>query len=73
MKVSLKWLNQFVKIDDLSVQEIMDRVVKAGFEVEEVTELSSGTNLVVGKVLECRDHPDSDHLQIGRASCRERV
>ncbi|MBQ1477174.1 MAG: phenylalanine--tRNA ligase subunit beta, partial [Erysipelotrichaceae bacterium] len=73
MKVSLKWLNQFVKIDDLSVQEIMDRVVKAGFEVEEVTELSSGTNLVVGKVLECRDHPDSDHLHITKTDIGSEV
>ena len=73
MKVSLKWLNQFVDISDLSVEEIMDRVVKAGFEVEEVKRLSSGTNLVAGQVLECEDHPDSDHLHVTKTDIGSEV
>ncbi len=64
MKLSLKWLNNFVDLSGLSVDDITDKVVKAGFEVEEITRLSSGTGLVVGKVLECKDHPDSDHLHL---------
>ena len=64
MLLSLKWLNEFIDINDLSVEEICDKVVKAGFEVEEVIRLASGSNLVVGKVIECKDHPDSDHLHV---------
>lgn len=73
MKLSLNWLNELVKIDDLSAEEIADRIVKAGFEVEEITKLGSGTNLVVGKVLECKDHPDSDHLHITKTDIGDEV
>ena len=64
MKLSLNWLNKFIDIKDLTTEEIMDKAVKAGFEVEEVTKIGQGTNLVVGKVLTCDDHPDSDHLHL---------
>ena len=64
MKLSLNWLSKFIDISDLSYQEIMDKAVKAGFEVEEVTKIGSATNLVVGKVLTCIPHPDSDHLHL---------
>lgn len=64
MNLSLNWLNQFVNLDGLEKEEIIDRIIKAGFEVESVNELGSGTNLVVGKVIECHDHPDSDHLHV---------
>ena len=64
MKLSLNWLSKFIDIKDLTTEEIMDKAVKAGFEVEEVTKIGQGTNLVVGKVLTCDDHPDSDHLHL---------
>ena len=64
MKLSLNWLSKFIDIKDLTTEEIMDKAVKAGFEVEEVTKIGQGTNLVVGKVLTCNDHPDSDHLHL---------
>ena len=64
MKLSLNWLSKFIDIKDLTTEEIMDKAVKAGFEVEEVIKIGQGSNLVVGKVLTCDDHPDSDHLHI---------
>ena len=64
MLLSLKWLNEFVDLDGLTEKEIEEKLVKAGFEVESEEHLGLGTNLVVGKVIECREHPDSDHLHI---------
>lgn len=64
MKLSLNWLSKFIDISDLSVDDIVSRTVKAGFEVESIEKLGEGTNLVVGKVLTCKDHPDSDHLHV---------
>ena len=64
MKLSLNWLSKFIDISDLTYKEIMDKAVKAGFEVESVDKIGEGTNLVVGKVLTCVDHPDSDHLHL---------
>ena len=34
----------------------------AGLEVEGIEPVASGTNLVIGEVLSCEPHPDSDHL-----------
>ncbi len=64
MKLSLNWLSKFIDIKDLTTEEIMDKAVKAGFEVEEVIKIGQGTNLVVGEVLTCVNHPDSDHLHL---------
>ena len=64
MKLSLKWLSDFIDLSGLSDEQIMDQMVKCGFEVESIEKLSEGTNLVVGKVIECKDHPNSDHLHL---------
>ena len=64
MKVSLSWLKYYVDID-ISAQELCDKMVMAGFEVEEMIDLAATmTNVVVAKVLEMERHPDSDHLWI---------
>lgn len=64
MIISKKWLSQYMDIDDLSMEEIADRITSAGLEVEGMEKMSQGTNLIIGKVLTCVDHPDSDHLHV---------
>ena len=64
MRVSLKWLSQYIDLKGKSVNELDDIFSLQLTEVEEKYPLSSATNLMVGKVLECADHPDSDHLHI---------
>ena len=64
MKTSRKWLSQYMDVSDLSIQEMADKITSAGLEVESVDYQSQGTNLVIGEVLTCKDHPDSDHLHI---------
>lgn len=64
MKVSLKWLNQYVKIDDIDPQELADKLTFAGVEVESIDKLASASGLVIGRILTCVPHPDSDHLHI---------
>ena len=64
MLVSLKEIKNYVKIDGYTANEIADKLTFAGIEVEEVSSLASGTNLVVGHILECEKHPDSDHLHV---------
>ena len=62
MRISRKWLNQYMDVQDLSIEEIATKITNAGFEVEGIERLSQGTNLVIGHVETCVDHPDSDHL-----------
>ena len=64
MRISRKWFNQFMDVQDLSIEEMAKRITDAGFEVEGIEHLSQGTNLVIGHVETCTEHPDSDHLNI---------
>ena len=64
MLVSLKNVSQYVDLKDLSPEEIADKLTFAGVEVEDIRKLASGTNLVIGHILECVAHPNSDHLHV---------
>lgn len=71
MKVPIGWLNEFVDVSDLSVQELSDRLTFSGVEVEGI-ERVGGVALddafVVGEVLTCDPHPNSDHLHVCKVS-----
>lgn len=73
MKLSINWLKEFVDIADLSVEEIIDKATNAGFEIEDVEYRGNASGLIVGKVIECADHPDSDHLHITKVDIGEKV
>ncbi len=64
MLISKKWLNQYMDIRDYSIETIAEKITAAGLEVEGIIKMSQGSNLVIGKVLTCEDHPDSDHLHL---------
>ena len=64
MKVSLKWLNKYLDLSNYTKEEIADKLTFAGIEVDSVTALANATGLVIGEILSCEKHPDSDHLHI---------
>ena len=64
MKVSLSWLKDFVDID-VDVNTLADKLVSAGFEVEEIIDAGANMkNVVLGKIVNLEKHPDADKLQI---------
>lgn len=64
MKISLNQLKTYVDID-VSVTELCDRMVMAGFEVEECISLADTCkNVVAARILSLAPHENSDHLQI---------
>lgn len=64
MKFSLNWLNKYVDLSGLSPKQISDRLTFAGIEVEGFYPLAFGDRLVIGQILEVKNHPDSDHLHV---------
>ena len=66
MKASLKWLNKYVDLDGVSVDEIAEALPMLGLEVEgiETTGLKPLDKVVVGEILSREPHPDSDHLGV---------
>lgn len=63
MKVSYKYIKERLHLD-ATPEEIADKLTFAGAEVEGIEPLGQGTNLVIGHILSCVPHPDSDHLHI---------
>ncbi|EKU71475.1 phenylalanine--tRNA ligase subunit beta [Selenomonas sp. F0473] len=64
MQVSIKWLKDYVDIDE-TAEEIADRLTMAGVPVERVVRADEGLDKVVtGRIERVVPHPDSDHLRI---------
>ncbi len=64
MKVSYKWLAEYVDLKGITPEEVANLLTFAGVEVESITPLAQGTNLVIGQIVSCLPHPDSDHLHV---------
>ena len=65
MKISLNWINEFVDLTGISIEEIDKKVNQMCCEIEEITEVGKNTSGVVfGKILEVKNHPESNHLHI---------
>lgn len=67
MNISYNWLKEYLQFD-LSPQETADALTSIGLEtgsVEEIQTIKGGLEgLVIGEVLTCVSHPDSDHLHL---------
>jgi len=69
MKVPYSWLKDFVDIN-VSPEVLADKMVKAGFEVEEIINLAdSYKKIVVGVITEISKHPDADKLIVCQIDC----
>jgi len=67
MRVSLQWLKELVNAGgaDLAPADLAERLSVAGFEVEDVTDLSLlAAGVVVGKVLQREPHPNAGKLSV---------
>lgn len=67
MNISYKWLKRYIDFN-LSPKELTAALTSLGLEcdqVEEVESIKGGLRgLIIGKVLTCDPHPNSDHLHI---------
>ena len=61
--ISMNWVKDYLDLNGEDLVKVADDVTKAGINVEAVI-TNHIDNLVVGEVLECVDHPDSDHLHV---------
>ena len=67
MNISYNWLKRYLNLD-IEPEEVSKILTSIGLEVdgvEEVESIKGGLEgLVVGEVLQCENHPDSDHLHV---------
>ena len=64
MRLSKKFVNDYTNLQNVDTLELANRMVKLGNEYESVSKLVPATNLIIGEVVSCEKHPDSDHLHI---------
>ena len=69
MKITERMLKNFIDIP----QNIFELTNQKIIEVESFEKLNTSTNLVIGKVLTCIDHPNSDHLHVTTVDLGDRV
>ena len=65
MDLPMSWLGDYTDITGVTPKEYSDKMTMSGSKVEGVENLGAEIDkVVVGKVLGCEDHPDSDHLHV---------
>ena len=63
MKLSTNFVKDYVDID-VDLKTLAEDMTGVGNEYDSAQKLINATNLVVGEVIECEVHPDSDHLHV---------
>lgn len=64
MKVSKNWLKDYLNLDNITDEELFKEISFHICEIESYKKMVEATNLTIGYVHECIDHPDSDHLHV---------
>lgn len=68
MRVSLKWLREYVPVA-VSPDELAQRLTMAGLEVAEIYRYGENwENVYVGQIAEMKPHPNADRLQLVRVT-----
>ena len=68
MKIALNWLKEYIDLKNFSIEDISKILTDIGLEVEgieEKEEVPGGLRgLVIGQVVECKQHPNADRLSL---------
>ena len=72
MKLSRNFLNNYINID-VDFKTLAEDMTNVGNEYDSCEKLIPATNLVIGKVIECNNHPDSDHLHVCKVDIGDEV
>ena len=65
MKVTYKWLKDFVNLDDVSAEQVAEKLTVSGFEVEDIIYQNKYLHDVyVGNITKIERHPNADKLVV---------
>ena len=74
MKLSRKFLSDYVDIpSEITTLDLAEAMTSIGNEYDSCEKLIPATNLIIGEVLECVNHPDSDHLHLCKVNIGKEV
>lgn len=61
--ISMNWVKDYVDTTGEDLEELAVKITRGGLNVESVI-TNHIDHLIIGEVVECTDHPDSDHLHV---------
>ena len=65
MKLTFKWLNEYVNLDGLTAEQIADRLSMLGLEVDAVVHMARGLEGIrTARIHKVQPHPDADRLTV---------
>jgi len=64
MIVTRSWLNEWIKLDDITTEELAKTLNSIGLEVDRVESFEIPEKIVFGRVIACEKHPDADKLNV---------
>jgi phenylalanyl-tRNA synthetase beta chain len=64
MKLTRKWLEEFINLDGISTEDIITALNRIGNEVEGYKKIEIPENVVIGEVIDCVKHPNADKLNV---------
>ena len=70
--ISMNWVKDYIDLTGEDLKELAVKVTNAGINIEDVV-TNHIDNLVIGEVVECIEHPDSDHLHVCRVNIGDSV
>ena len=74
MILSRSFVKDYIDLDDnLDITTIAEDMTRVGNEYDSASKFVNATNLVVGEIIECEDHPDSDHLHVCKVNVGKEV
>ncbi|MBR3132816.1 MAG: phenylalanine--tRNA ligase subunit beta [Clostridia bacterium] len=74
MKLSRKFVEDYIDLDEnLTITDIAEAMTNVGSEYDSAEKLINATKLVIGEIVECEEHPDSDHLHVCKVNIGSEV
>jgi phenylalanyl-tRNA synthetase beta chain len=71
MKFSKSWVDEWIQAS-LGTNELADQITMAGLEVDSIDAVAGTfSNVVIGEVVECAQHPDADKLRVTKVNVGE--
>ena len=70
--ISLEWVKEYIDISDQDLKELAVKITQSGINVEKVI-TNHIDNVAIGEVVECNEHPDSDHLHVCDVNIGDKV
>ena len=74
MFVSMNWIKDFVDLEGEDLEKLIQRFTLSTAEVEGIEYKGRDIkDVVVGEIISCEDHPDSDHLHVLKVDAGDKV